>query len=87
MAAVGVQQRFIQRNRIAQLRSAAAEEVETETFDVSWGAEGMPAENQHLSSSSGNSTRCAACLVGVPHGCASMQQSVCCRWEELPLVA
>jgi hypothetical protein len=43
MAAVGVQQRFIQRSRIAQLRSAAAEEVETETFDVSWGAEGMPA--------------------------------------------
>lgn len=55
MAAVGVQQRLGQRSRIAQLARAAAQEVETETFDVSWGSEGWAGMNRDPSSSSGNS--------------------------------
>lgn len=69
MAAVGVQQRYQRTGRIAQLMRAAAQEVEEETFDVSWGAGVCAEEIKHPSSSSGNSTR----TFGVLHALRGAQ--------------
>jgi hypothetical protein len=70
LAAVSHLQQFGRTGRIAQLLRAAAEEVETETFDVSWGSADAPGDNQDPSSSSGNST----CTSGVLHGLQGLLQ-------------
>lgn len=46
LAAVSHLQHFARTGRIAQLLRAAAQEVETETFDVSWGSADPPGANQ-----------------------------------------
>jgi hypothetical protein len=80
MAAVGVQQRFSRNSRIAQLMRAAAPEVETETFDVSWGPGVCAAGSWNPSSSSGNST----CTSSVQHALWGGQQAHHKCWCMLP---